>query len=181
MAPSGFDRTDHCEFIPYTPIYKVLGCLALSATNDAEKCNSLCTAGCDGIQVEATKLNAVVLGTGIYADAELPPECNAVKNSGDHVCYAVTQGIPVVGPAYRVSSDPEDPVFYNSCYTKASGWTFDQKCADCPTVTIEPGWSFGQRCISCTEMRTNTAPGSFVPKWTPLPEAGVCRACDGQG
>ena len=179
--PSGFDRTDHCEFIPYTPIYKVLGCLALSATNDAEKCNSLCKAGCDGIQVEATKLNAVVLGTGIYADAELPPECNAVKNSGDHVCYAVTQGIPVVGPAYRVSSDPEDPVFYNSCYTKASGWTFDQKCADCPTVTIEPGWSFGQRCISCTEMRTNAAPGSFVPKWTPLPEAGVCRACDGQG
>lgn len=175
-SPSGFDRNDHCQFIPGYTGYKTHGCKALGANDRVSACASLCTGTCNGIQVVQTNLDTNVVS---FAKAQIPAACPA--GSHTHVCFGVTQGTPKVGPAYRISADPEDPVFYNSCFRKSSGWSFAQICETCPALTVDPGWVFGDKCISCTAMRQNTEAGGYIPKWKLLGQNEQCRACDNQG
>jgi len=175
--PSGYDRTDHCRFISNYEGFNVLNCKGLGPNDRIDACE--CGPDCDGIQVVSTKLEPTIQSTGIVHPS-LPSACIEAQIRFDQVCYALKQGVPQVGPSYRISADPEDPVFFSSCYTKASGWQFRQTCNNCPSLTIEPGWIFGNKCISCADMRKNTETGNFVPTWR-FSEDGVCRSCDFQG
>lgn len=175
--PSGYDRTDHCRFVSGYEGFSVLNCKGLGSSDRIDACE--CGPDCDGIQVVSTKLEPTIQKTGI-AHPSLPSECAEAQIGFERVCYAVKQGVPQVGPSYRISADPEDPVFFSSCYTKASGWQFLQTCANCPSLTIEPGWIFGSKCISCADMRRNTESGNFVPTWRFL-DGDICRSCDFQG
>jgi len=175
--PSGYDRNDHCQFISTYTGYSTNGCKPLGPNERVDACEALCTNNCNAIQVVQTKLDKNVVP---FAKAQVPSEC-PTTGSHTHVCFGVTQGTPQVGPAYRISADPEDPIFYNSCFRKASGWTFQQQCASCPALTVEPGWVFGNKCISCAAMRQNTEAGGYIPKWQLLGANEQCRACDQQG
>jgi len=175
--PSGYDRNDHCQFISTYTGYVANGCKALGPNDRVDACEALCTNGCNGIQVVQTKLDTNVVP---FATAQVPAGC-PTTGSHTHVCFGVTQGTPQVGPAYRISADPEDPVFYNSCFRKASGWSFQQQCASCPALTVEPGWVFGDKCISCAAMRQNTEAGGYIPKWQLLGANDKCRSCAQQG
>jgi len=176
-STTGYDRTDHCQFIPSYTGFKTHGCKALGPDDRITACESLCTGTCDGVQVVQTKLDSTVLP---FAKAQIPAGCPAT-GSHTHVCFGVTQGTPQVGPAYRISADPEDPIFYNSCFRKASGWSFKQSCKTCPALSVDPGWVFGDKCISCTEMRRNADTGGYIPKWKFVGQNEQCRACDNQG
>jgi len=175
-SPSGYDRNDHCQFNPSYEGYTTHGCVALGPNDRVGSCEALCTGTCNGIQVVQTQLDTNVVP---FATAQVPAGCPAGTHT--HVCFGVTQGTPKVGPTYRISADPEDPIFYNSCFRKASGWTFNQVCNTCPALTVDPGWVFGDKCISCAAMRQNTEAGGYIPKWKLLGPNEQCRACDNQG
>ena len=121
---TGYDRTDHCEFIPSYTGFSILDCMAINNNDDVSTCAGMCTGGCDGIQVVQKALDPRVVAAGVYTSPSehIPTQCNgAVANDpgAPMVCFALSQGTPQVGPAYYISSDPEDPVFYNSCFRKA--------------------------------------------------------------
>ena len=179
---AGYNRIDHCQFIDGYDNFAMAGtCIGIDADEDITACNNVCNAaaGCDAIQVVQTKLDKRVTDAGVWAGTDhVPASCPKTKA---FVCYGVKQGTPKVGPTYSISSDPEDPVFYHSCFKKSTGWRFNQRCEECPQTTIEPGWVFGRDCISCNEMRINAANPSVIPKWDFVSSPDQCRHCDNQG
>jgi len=178
---TGYDRIDHCEYIStYDNFGVVTECRAVDPADGAQSCQQLCEneASCEAVQVAKTALSPQVLKAGVWSGtSHLSSACAGVE--GDYVCYGVSIGTPQVGPSYLISADPEDPVFYNSCFKKSAGWQFQQTCSSCAPTLIEPGWVFGDECITCDDMRSNARPGTNIPVWNFTSQPEECRHCDG--
>merc|ERR1712156_375244 len=60
---------------------------------------------------------------------------------------------------YYVRDDPEDPIFYSTCYTIKKTRVFENGvCEACEadfvqTATV-PKWSYGEQCVSCDNANT---------------------------
>ena len=68
--------------------------------------------------------------------------------------YAVEQAEPTkTRPPYVLSNDPEDPIFYSTCYIYKSGvqWL--------PTVKqeVKRDWSMNTQCLRCDNYEANEA------------------------
>lgn len=173
---SGFSRIDHCKWFDEYAGYQKLG-QCETITGSTQACEQSCSRDqqCEGIQVLPASLNSIVTAAGVWSGTEhLPAGCTVPTDPNSFVCFKIKQGTPVVGPNYKVSRDPEDPVFYSSCLKKVSGWSFAQTCNTCVSTKIEPGWIFGDKCLSCSDMRRNTNKG-IAPKWKFTDD---CKHCD---
>ena len=74
---------------------------------------------------------------------------------GPHVQPPVKHPVCAEGLA-RFLGDPDDPVFYSTCYRKVSSWKFtgNPACPRCGDGAADFGqqWRFGSKCISCADM-----------------------------
>eukprot|EP00947_MAST-08B_sp_MAST-8B-sp1_P002111 g2111.t1 len=99
--------------------------------------------------------------------------CNKNKDlknlpKGTLVCYPLRRPPPTsqVGVTYTVSHDPEDPVFYSTCFERESDWVFKDNppCPQCarraPKAADEGTWRFGDRCVSCADAQKDGARSS---------------------
>jgi len=79
---------------------------------------------------------------------------------------------------YSVTDDPEDPLFYSTCYIKRPQWKFLLQLVVSANVTVTivpPPWAFSDRCVECHEWKAAQDPDSSVPVWH-LPTS--CRNCE---
>ena len=162
-----------CELIP-------------RGTQDMSECQRQCSAqGCTNLQVVPF---AKPEGSAFDAPA-LPQVCKNHPNlvnatAGDHVCFALREGRPNdSGAAYDVAEDPEDPVFYSTCFTRQAAADTEFKGNTCGKPcqleqdNFQPPWRYGDRCISCDLAQKNfAANSSFAPGWALQPDGG-CRRC----
>jgi hypothetical protein len=142
---SGYDRVDHCEFIESYSNFAMVGtCRGISTGASVTSCQSNCaaSASCNGIQVVQSQLHPLVVAAKVWSGTEHVNQSAACASGlkSNFVCYGLTTGTPQVGGTYRVSADPEDPVFYNSCFKKSAGWSFQQVCSTCEASPAQPGW-----------------------------------------
>merc|ERR1712096_223985 len=77
------------------------------------------------------------------------------------VCYGVearsAMALPVPVMEYTTSTDPEDPIFYSTCFIREEDWIWEpspKKAAASPTkggedTAVVPMWAFGRKCLDC--------------------------------
>eukprot|EP00808_Paulinella_micropora_P001250 g43483.t1 len=80
---------------------------------------------------------------------------------------------PEVGPPYKLVTDPEDSVFYATCYLQGPAWQFAQDCPACKPPEPSPDFRFGRRCISCGDLHTYSFEQP-IPRWH---MADQCEPC----
>ena len=91
--------------------------------------------------------------------------------------YAVEQAEPTkTRPPYVLSNDPEDPIFYSTCYIYKSGvqWL--------PTVKqeVKRDWSMNTQCLRCDNYEANEANNASTPRDGQTPKwitSNVCSDC----
>ena len=78
--------------------------------------------------------------------------------------------------------DPEDPVFFSTCFQKQSSWQFvgNPACPACEDRTpTDLRWKFGERCVSCAAAEHHAYISTYnatVAPWWELAE--TCENCD---
>jgi len=187
---TSLDLIDHCIYnMTLTGWEMQGGCSELKQGDTPATCLTSCAAsnqqycGCEGVQVSPVVLPTTAIFPGMFnsGTSHLPTGCTTTgMASTSSVCYSLRIGDPpIVGPPYKVVYDPEDPVFYSTCYRKKPGWVFAQTCPACipPVlpVTNKFGYNVQESCITCRDMYTNQSPLP-TPFWNITEE---CFACDG--
>ena len=102
------------------------------------------------------------------------------------VCYWVTEAdssnAEVDSPWTVVDDDPEDPVFYSTCYQKQSSWEFvgNPACPACEKPQVgSTRWKYGERCVSCAAAEHYAYISSYnltVAPWWEFTDD--CENCD---
>merc|ERR1712086_15355 len=172
------------------------GCVVIPAGSDnMTECQSTVCAGSKG----ECKLQVIPIfkpTTSLFGDAMIPTACqshsnlvNAVLKQGDRLCYKIKEGNPNdSGSAYDVSADPEDPVFFSTCYRKQTspdiqfegnvcGDTSGDPCLLDTASLAAPTWRFQDRCLSCDDAvknQQNDTTFNLLPTWTLQDE---CKRC----
>jgi hypothetical protein len=95
------------------------------------------------------------------------------------ICYGLKPDTDkTVDAAYVISYDPEDPVFYSTCWKRESVWVFDgptcgEACRQPSSETAGARWNFGDACVGCDSGVDNVMP-TVTPKWE---LSSTCRLC----
>jgi len=91
-----------------------------------------------------------------------------------YICYAVTPAeFTDTTDEYTISNDPEDPIFYSTCFYRFRGNLFEDYATKASPDEIVP-WRFYDKCIDCKSQSSNRNPLT-VPKW---PITDKCINCD---
>eukprot|EP01115_Flamella_aegyptia_P011615 TRINITY_DN550_c0_g2_i1.p1 TRINITY_DN550_c0_g2~~TRINITY_DN550_c0_g2_i1.p1 ORF type:complete len:579 (+),score=218.16 TRINITY_DN550_c0_g2_i1:32-1768(+) len=214
-------RIDHCLFDNPRAVYD-LSEVVTDATHCLRRCEG--RSSCWGVNVVPLKapetaykfkqpadtiwLFPDIYGTDIYVPWNLTV-FNATKSrllanatSDKFICYTVMPAdFTDTTDEYTVSKDPDDPIFYSTCYYRYRGysfpgyvdntalspglgpWRFNDKCVDCANQAVNvysnivPQWSVSEKCINC-DKEPVTVPQPTLPTLN-LIESGV--KCDGYG
>mmetsp|Transcript_7216 Transcript_7216/g.8152 ORF Transcript_7216/g.8152 Transcript_7216/m.8152 type:complete len:1138 (-) Transcript_7216:198-3611(-) len=166
-------KLDHCQLMDVgmsirTPCREVL-------TTPA-KCLAECQASitCGGVNV-VPRWNPKEVSPDLVGESNLPFShrlCNEQQFMGADddtmVCFGVTPRQPNnTFSEWTVSMDPQDPVFYSTCYLKQASYLFEQAFEEVDTDSTKQNpipWHYGGKCISC-EDRAKAAFSSDVPRW----------------
>lgn len=156
-----------------------------------EKClaNSKSSVGCDSMNVVPWVNPATSAFPGLKSDM-IPKQCQDMEVPEDaRLCYALNEGRPTDGgQAMSVTTDPEDPVWYSTCYKvqPSAEVTFTgPTCGDPCKIPEDDSlkWRFGNKCVTCEESKKNSvknklgaADVDYVPEWT-LAADEQCTSC----
>jgi len=106
--------------------------------------------------------------------------CNQAEfqdlDQSGRVCYGLMPRLPNnTHASYSVTDDPEDPLFYATCFVKKSQWTFDRSLGNITVITpVPPSWGFANKCVDCMEWKASQE-NMNIPYWA-LPEN--CVNCE---
>ena len=95
------------------------------------------------------------LESGLFSqgdhDWEVRYECPDFNDLETKICYAFefTPAELEVGDFFDISNDPEDPVFYSTCYIKNNIRAFADECPLCQEAPVQIRTVFGDQCVSC--------------------------------
>jgi hypothetical protein len=104
--------------------------------------------------------------------------CFANEPPGSSICYPLreTARVFVDFPWTVVKDDPQDEIFYSSCFRADSKTEFDGvQCGDlCRPPQTTPDWKFADKCITCQKAWESM--NATIPDWS---LASKCEMCDG--
>lgn len=106
-------------------------------------------------QSKAPADNYCDVAKGLYSttgvDWEVRYQCKLFNDLDAKLAYAfeITPAQLEVGAHKDVSADPEDPVFFSTCYKLHRVRKFADKCVACKPAEPERKYVFGNRCVSC--------------------------------
>lgn len=189
---SKWKKVDHCQMT--SPVYPWRSWLVFEVEPPSEgddfrnmKCSETCSSdrysgGCTAIGLVPLSAPALYPFQNYKPNMPEGDDFSLInKNSTNYVCWISQRAYggsptPVVGEPYLTSNDPEDPVFYSTCWFKVSIQTFNDTCASCQEPPQEPRFRFHDHCISCeTAQRRLSNNNSGTPFWRFDDE---CRHCD---
>ena len=94
------------------------------------------------------------------------------------MCWAVTPRLEVTLPVpmqeFQTTQDPEDPIFYSTCYVKEIEWVWE------PTGVVQEStpapWKVNGECINCDDWLQKTSASKYeFPKWRLDPKCADCE------
>jgi len=189
-------RIDHCLFNNPRSIFDFTEVLS-DADYCLNKCSSRTATSCWGVNVvpimapdtayiftqpsDANWLYPSIYGTDIYVPWNYTVlnttrgQFLANPSPNKYMCFSVMPAdFTDTTDEYVVSKDPDDPVFYSTCYYRYRGNVFPGY-TDSVDPTITPGpWRFGLHCLDCVSQATNEVP-DIVPVWKVVDK---CINCD---
>lgn len=188
IAPR-YKRVDHCHFRENTLKGQCRGLKGskLSVPQACiDECNTMSRDECDGVAVVPVR-NVAPIYKGFRNLINIPfgsagcADSLKSDSSVTHVCYPLKAreldtSTVNVGPT-SVSNDPEDPIWYGTCFTRTNlpnrGPDFDYG----PLIAVEegtPDWEFSSHCVSCADVAANVA-RDVTPRWA---TSSNCFNCD---
>jgi hypothetical protein len=91
------------------------------------------------------------------------------------MCYTVLpRDFTDTQDEYTVSNDPEDPIFYSTCFYRFRGNLFDEYLNQ-TVSTLDLPWRYNDKCIDCKSQVDNAATSNPFPKWG---APSTCVNCD---
>jgi len=184
-----WNKVNHCQHKYYKTGNKSYNkCMFIDPTNrNVKKCLNSCKRN-----QKCTAVNVVPLynpESVAFDEVNIPwnnDKCTKKMAEGyDYgtlVCYGLKEkpdphGNPDVGYPYTVvDNDPEDPIYYSTCYTMNTNWVFDG--FDGSTTKPQPSilsYKVGDKCISCKDIdRISKTKMQVVPWWK---TANECEKC----
>lgn len=187
-------KVDHCQYRSFKKInkkrmkVKTTQCLFIKNTQrDVQQCLRLCEANgnCEAVNVVPLKNPKEVYHQD---DVNIPwndqncDEWNKDKYDDDTlVCYGFIPrlpegGNPDVGSFWTVvDNDPEDPIFYSSCYRHEPMWTYEG--FEPPKESQPPAidWKVGDKCLTCDTVAKNSKASFNTLNWWTI--ADECQKC----
>ena len=96
------------------------------------------------------------------------------------MCYGVwARPVTPTKPEYIVSTDPEDPIFYSTCYVREANITW--LTSELEENSVSSPWRFNGQCLDCVSYHKNNNldDAEFpVPHWVVTKDADGCYDCD---
>lgn len=187
-------KVDHCQYRKYHAInkkkmkVKTTQCLFIKDTHrDVQQCLRACEASknCAAVNIVPLKNPKEVFHQD---DVNIPwndqncDEWNKDRYSDDTlVCYGFIPLPPkgankdVDGFWTVVDNDPEDAIFYSTCYRNEPTWTFEGFTA--PTESQPPmiSWKVGDKCLSCDNVKENSKSSFNTLNWWEITDE--CEKC----
>jgi len=184
-----WNKVDHCQYKTYA--HKNNQCFFLDPTNrSVSQCLKACQKNarkgkCTGVNVVPLYNPSSVAIDNVnipWGSKNCDQTMAAQYDEGTLVCYGLKDkpsktGNPDVGyPWTVVDSDPEDPIFYSTCYTRQSSWTFE----GFDSGTTKPqssviSYKVGDKCLSCRDVeRIKNLKFKQAPWWK---LASECQKC----
>jgi len=168
-----YEQVDHCRIPKFD---RSLGCKEIAPGENADACKAACTRSgrCNGINVipwnDPSPWNR--------RDPGFKKACAAFKpqNNESSVCYsfrALSDPNKQVAAVMTETIDPDDPVFYGTCYRKKPNWGFEESCPACEEKKQLPAWRYHDRCVDCDTATNNDKP-DVTPTWK---FADICIDC----
>ena len=192
VAPS-WKRIDHCLFENIRDVMD----FSLVVT-DHQYCLDACKSGkCVGVNLvpleapsTAYKFNAPdgsnwmypnIYGTDIYTPWNFTvfnstrDQFASVASPAKYMCYGVFPAVATdTIDEFTISNDPDDPIFYSTCYYKYAGNTFPEYESPEQDSTMAIPWKYQTKCIDCKDQAFNSHTAA-MPVWT---ISEVCTNCD---
>lgn len=100
-----------------------------------------------------------------------------------HVCYGVeARPQTATTPEFVISTDPEDPIFYSTCYSREKNITWLTPNPPLDVSAPVPRWRFNQHCLDCATYHHNAQalPTTEIPSPWVIAD-GKCANCDLEG
>merc|ERR1712083_875992 len=97
------------------------------------------------------------------------------------VCYGLRQKAPQgsnpeVDPNYTVvDNDPEDPIYYSTCFRIEPELQFEGFTAPKAAQPPAENWKVGDRCVQCSALKENSQSPFYTVNWWEL--APECEKC----
>jgi hypothetical protein len=175
-------RIDHCLFDEVRNVYR-----ATEMVTDPEYCMTGCNIDCYGVNVVPLRAPSTAhqgfterpgdswMYPSVYgADIYVPWNHSIFNNTRDkfisiasedrYMCYSVQpKQFTDTEDEYKVTNDPQDPVFYSTCYYRFAGNIFPEYLNQTSDIVNVP-WRYFDKCIDCETKAKNTNPVT-VPKW----------------
>jgi hypothetical protein len=125
--------------------------------------------------------NAQVYGTDIYVpwnttDLDTKETLLAGASPKRYYCYGLAPALSSdTKDEFTVSKDPEDPIFYSTCWYKFDGNTFEDYIGQDKHDPQVGSFRFNTKCIDCASRTINSDIDILLPEWT-VPD--TCVDCD---
>jgi len=180
-----WNKVDHCQFEEVQNLET--GCSEV--VTNADRCLKACVANVNCLGVNAVPLWLPQTVYPLFSNRVGIPwtSPNGMMRGCDRgtfeglgrnakVCYGVNpRQANNTHSMYSVTDDPEDPLFYATCFIKRSQWAFDLSLGNTTVIIpVPPAWNFGGKCVDCMEWKASQE-NFNIPTWT-LPTQ--CVNCD---
>jgi len=197
-------KTEHCAYPNYKN-HRNNKCFVINTADVKEcldYCNSRGTNNCQAVNVVPLKTPALVkdeIQGKEFKDAMVPwdstgctiPKATDVTEE-TFICYGFIPGTPE-DPAFNAEAesiwyiretDPEDPIFYSTCYRRETGrmFTGNPNCTPCSgaaNMNLQR-WQIGSRCITCADVTDWGAMSGQINKVNVWKTTDVCDKCEPQ-
>ena len=192
-AQPAWKRIDHCLFENVKTVMSTT-----YVVTDPQYCLTKCNGQCTGVNVVPLKAPSSafqnftppvgdtwyypnIYGTDIYIPwdkpvmADLSSTYLANPSADIYICYSVQAASATdTTDEFTLSEDPDDPIFYSTCYYKYNGNTFDDYVNSTVQANYSIPWNFNTKCLDCNNQATNSL-GFVTPKWN---ITDSCTNCD---
>jgi len=195
---AAWTRIDHCQYKSQNYVAKQKKCFYIKNTDrDVSKCLQECQKVNKKGKPKCNAVNVVPLKSpeGAFNDLVNVPwdqstrcdELTASQNGDDSlVCYGLKPIVnnkdnPEVDSLWTViENDPEDPIFYSTCYNYQQGWVFQDYLEGSGAPQARPiSEKVGDQCLACSDIeKINGLKVSQAPLWRLAQECSKCTSYD---
>ena len=132
----------------------------------------------DYVRIELRGERRVFDATVDVNRASFDPSSAAMLQDDAYVCWAVVPRteatLPVPKTEFYTTTDPEDPIFYSTCFLKEIEWIWeDTGVVQKPTPAP---WKVNGECINCDDWRKKSSSTYEFPIWRLDPKCSDCEA-----
>jgi len=189
-SDSSWTRIDHCQYKPSNYNGKNSRCYIIDNTaRDVSKCLDFCSRTSKKGKAKCKAVNVVPLknpsGVTHFDSVNTPAstKCDRLTSVKEDamVCYGVKpienskQNDDVDELWTVIPDDPEDPIFYSTCYNLQQGWTFQGYQSSSSPQQAPISQKVGDQCLTCSDVdKIKSLKTSQVPAWKIATECTKC-------